>query len=180
MTEWVVLIPAGDTGAVYEADVAQPVVTPISHAERTIRRLALERELAELRAEEAGAGIGPWPDPANDLEPPPPPVAAVAAGVPSVWPVDAVAAEVPGPGALDTGGHELVERVGADGITRRELMFSAQVPGPQFACFCEQVFTDQARFVAHARTCSRYAGVVRVGGAQHEPGSFKWGVVSAK
>lgn len=172
MTEWVVLIPAGDTAHTYEADVASPQIAPYQHADRMIRRLALERELAELRAEEGyddtptmpAPGLGlVYPEdvrvPMDPLESAPMPVATVDAGVP---------------------GPEVVDRIGADGIIRRERMTSYSVPGPRFSCFCEQVFHDRDLFAAHARTCARYAGATRVGGAQHEPGSFKWGVVSAK
>lgn len=172
MTEWVVLIPAGDTAHTYEADVASPQIAPYQHADRMIRRLALERELAELRAEE---GLEPTPaharaadDPydridAYQLRPEP--------GL-APMPVATVDAGVPGP--------EVVDRIGADGIIRRERMTSYSVPGPRFSCFCEQVFHDRDLFAAHARTCARYAGATRVGGAQHEPGSFKWGVISAR
>jgi hypothetical protein len=172
MTEWVVLIPAGDTGRVYEADVSKPVVAPISDAERMIRRLALERELAELQAEEGGALWDPAPQPGTLSAPPFTAVAAVASEVPATVPVAAVDAEVPE--------GEVVARVGADGITRWERNFSARVPGPQYVCFCEQCFTDQRLYLAHIKTCGRYSGAVRVGGAQHEPGSFKWGHLPAQ
>lgn len=146
---WILLVPVGHTVAVHEADIDTPVLTTTDKAETTIRRIALERELAMLRAQEGTDG---W----VETEPEP------------------VHYDTPAPVRVPDEG--VVERAGADGIVRRERLQTFQHPGPSHVCFCEQVFHDKARFDAHKRACTRYAAAVAPGGRDaHEPGSHKWG-----
>lgn len=164
MTAWVVLYPKGDTVTAVEAIVDGPVMVQREVAEATIRRIALERELAEVRDIEARAAgivqptlapIAYNPEPAPVDPKPDPPVAGLDAGVDG----------------------ELERRVGADGVVRWERHFTAQVPGPRHVCFCNRAF-DDAGYRAHVDRCPEYAAATTARGAGI-PGARMWGNTGA-
>lgn len=172
MTEWVLLIPTGDTAQVHNAKVDRPTVCPAEAAAVTIRRLALERELAELRDLEDRAGIH-MPEP-HELP-----------AWPADLPVDAAMVPVPAhPSMLPppvaeretepTGPRGLERRVGADGVVRYEAHHEARVPGPQWVCFCGHAFTVQANYNAHRSACDAYSSATTARG-QGIPGAHVWG-----
>lgn len=156
MTHYVVLHPPGSTVEVHEAMIDAPQIVERAHLEVWLEREALRRRLAELDRQ---VGVQPL---------------AVAA---QAFELDDDAAYPPAPQQFRAAQpHVPVKRTtGADGVERLESDFTAQVPGPQFSCFCPQAFHTQADFARHARVCPQYRRVAK--NPQAITGAFVWGNV---
>lgn len=136
MTEYVLLHPADDEILLVPALVDRPVLVPKTDAARTVKRLALERQLAELDAEE-----GRVPGLSN---------------VSVAFVDDYPAARLPDePGPRYAGTY-----VGADGVARTELHFTEKKPGPGHVCECGQAFYDRSAYLLHGRSCGIHVQVV--------------------
>lgn len=158
MTEYVLLHPDGDTFTLVPALVDKPILTTVEHAPKTVRRLALERELAALDAEE---GIMREPSLAID-EP--------------GWapPSSTLTIETRGPMPVDEAGRRYAGTyLGADGVARTELHFTEQRPGPQHVCECSQAFYDRVAYVRHSQSCAVHTKFVS--DPRYEPGAFVQG-----
>lgn len=177
MTEYVLLHPDGDTFTLVPALVDKPILTTVEHAPKTVRMLALERELAALRDEvdddELGAGgfvlpVG-WESAAE--------ARAARAGLNkgvSLTIEGAHDARLPAP-PDEAGRRYAGTYVGADGVARTELHHSEQRPGPQHVCECSQAFYDRAAYVSHSQSCGVHARFIS--DPRYEPGAFVQGGV---
>jgi len=132
---WIVLHPAGDTVTVLEANVAAAVLLPggdREHAAKVIRRLALERELAELDAE-----LGDMLPAAPALE------------------QEVGAEDDPDVGADSPAVESFAGTfVGADGVARTERHFTERRPGTPHICVCGRAFNAGDRLAQHQRSCA--------------------------
>lgn len=152
MTEYVILHPEGDTFELVAAAIDAPKMFPKADAERTVKRLALERALAEMDAED---GITHAVDPYPSI-------------TQFVAEVREQAVEVDEAARRNVGSF-----LGADGVTRTELHHTERKAGPQHVCMCNQAFYDPSAYKLHVRTCQMYRRVVSPPNA--EPGAYVHG-----
>lgn len=160
MTEYVLLHPDGDTFTLVPAQVDKPILTTRDQAPKTVRRLALERELAALRAEEDDDvdTEQSWWAPPISTQPEPAPE----------WHSEFKPRD-------EAGRRYAGTYVGADGVARTELHHSEQRPGPQHVCECSQAFYDRAAYVSHSQSCGVHARFIS--DPRYEPGAFVQGGV---
>lgn len=124
MTEWIAVIPPGDTCTVQHADVSEASVVEVAKLDAWAKLEAARREYERLAAE-----LG---SPAH----------------PSLQPAVEDAEEV----------HR-----------------AFKVPGPRFACRCNNVYDHHEDLIAHEKKCGVAARHRNLGGHAEE-GGFRWGV----
>jgi hypothetical protein len=134
MTQWVCIIPAGDTATVQEADVAEAKVMRVDQLDAWARLEAARREYERL-AGELGVSSLVTRMPPNDL-------------------------------------YDAAERIL---VQDHEEHRAFKVPGPRFACVCNNVYDRAEDLKAHRARCGVAARHKNLDG-HAEPDGFKWGL----